>query len=210
MSTQIEIKSHPGTFVTLDDDVADKIGDWGWCLNGAGYAFGRVPGSGFRGRSRPCTHAAIWARTGQWPPKGTVIDHINHDKLDNRISQLRYVTYSINSRNMLKREGTTSKYKGVYFNHTQGKYIGRVGIRIEKKIKHIISSITQDEALAAMCADCIRDLVGGFIPRNFPELSFLEKWKSIGEPQRRQIFRSMAIHNVPIHDNTIFIEQKAA
>jgi hypothetical protein len=194
----------------LDDDVAAKIGGWGWCLCSTGYAIAHLPGSGQFGKMVQCSRAVIWAVTCEWPKKGMEVDHLNHNPLDNRIENLRVVTPSINARNKLKGNGYSSRYKGVHFRHTRGTYIGRVGIRIEKKIKYILSSCTPDETIAGMCADCICDLIGGFLRPNFPELSFLEKWKSIGEPQRRQIFRSMAKNNVPIHDNTIFIEQKAA
>jgi hypothetical protein len=213
MSVQIEIKSRPGTFITLDADVAGKIGHWGWCLRPDGRACAHILGSGSSrtmGKNVLLARAVIWAVTGQWPEKDKHVDHINHDVLDNQISNLRMVIRSQNMRNMLKHKVNSSKYYGVIFDKRRNNWHGRSHIRTEGKGAFIISSCTPDEVLAATAADCIRDLIGGFLPRNFPELSFLEKWKSIGEPQRRQIFRSMAKNNVPIYDNTIFIEQKAA
>ena len=51
----------------------------------------------------------------QKPREGYVIDHINEDKLDNRLSNLREITHSENSHNRCKRkQNATSKYKGVY------------------------------------------------------------------------------------------------
>jgi hypothetical protein len=45
--------------------------------------------------------------------KGFEIDHINGDGLDNRKINLRFVTHSQNMMNSVKRNGTTSKFKGV-------------------------------------------------------------------------------------------------
>ena len=42
------------------------------------------------------------------------VDHINHNRLDNRLENLRLVDDSLNSHNVTKRKGTTSIYIGVY------------------------------------------------------------------------------------------------
>ena len=48
-------------------------------------------------------------------PEGMIIDHRNNNGLDNRRENLRFVTPGQNSQNTLKREGTSSKYKGVVY-----------------------------------------------------------------------------------------------
>jgi hypothetical protein len=209
MSVKIEIKSHPGTFFTVDDDVAEKIGKWGWQLDKKRYVHAHIPGSKPYKRVR-LARAVIWASTGEWPPTDMDVDHINHDILDNRMENLRVVTTSVNLRNMNKQEGASSEFQGVFWNSLRQTWIAKVGVRIEGKLYQIYSSNTPDEVLSAKCADCIRDLVGGWLPRNYPDLIFLDKWKQIGEKQRRQIFHSMAKNNIPILDNTIFIERKVA
>jgi len=45
--------------------------------------------------------------------KGEIVDHINNNKLDNRKSNLRIVTYSQNGQNKIKRQNTSSKFIGV-------------------------------------------------------------------------------------------------
>lgn len=49
-------------------------------------------------------------------PSGMCVDHINHDTLDNRKSNLRIVTKQQNQCNVVKREGNSSRFKGVCWN----------------------------------------------------------------------------------------------
>jgi hypothetical protein len=48
-------------------------------------------------------------------PKGRLVDHRNHNGLDNRKTNLRIATRGQNRCNCRKREGCTSKFKGVAF-----------------------------------------------------------------------------------------------
>ena len=66
-------------------------------------------------------------------PTGKQIDHINGNKLDNRIDNLRMVSCSQNNQNKKKREGTTSKYKNVSFHKRDKKWEVRFYINGQKK-----------------------------------------------------------------------------
>lgn len=68
---------------------------------------------GHKGRTAIFIHKVVWElHEGPIPPN-MKIDHINQDKLDNRIENLRLATMSQNNHNS-KRAGGASKYKGVY------------------------------------------------------------------------------------------------
>ena len=54
------------------------------------------------------------------------IDHINNNPIDNRLSNLRDVTYEENSHNRSKNKNTTSKYYGVKYNKSRNYWNGRL------------------------------------------------------------------------------------
>jgi len=59
-------------------------------------------------------------------PKGMVVDHINHNPLDNRKENLRICTSAENTRNRKIKEGCTSKYKGVIYREKRKKYVATI------------------------------------------------------------------------------------
>lgn len=56
------------------------------------------------------------------------IDHINGDRADNRISNLRLATNSQNLLNQKKRTGSSSEYFGVFFHKTRNRWVTRVTV----------------------------------------------------------------------------------
>jgi len=82
------------------------------------------PGLGYRKGSvlmkNLYAHRVIWAmQTGSWPDSD--IDHINGDRADNRWSNLRSVSRSVNAKNACLRSNNTSGQMGVFW----AKQIGR-------------------------------------------------------------------------------------
>lgn len=80
-------------------------------------------------------------------PKGLVTDHINHDKLDNRRSNLRICTQSQNLQNQRKQKHCSSKYKGVTFSKHANKW--HVTIKHKYKLNHIGYYTSERNAAAA-------------------------------------------------------------
>ena len=65
-------------------------------------------------------------------PQG-FIDHINRDRSDNRLSNLRIVTLSENQQNHKKRKDNTSGVSGVYWSKKDRKWHVRVWVDNEPK-----------------------------------------------------------------------------
>lgn len=84
----------------------------------AGYAFIQVP-QGIR--DAVPFHHVVWILNGKNIPQGMELDHVNENKLNNDISNLRLVTRSTNSRNRKMRNDNTSGVTGIrwsnYHNH---------------------------------------------------------------------------------------------
>lgn len=71
---------------------------------------------------RCLVHRLVWLwHHGEFPAEHT--DHINHDRVDNRIENLRSVTNRQNNFNQRKRiKRTSSRYKGVSWNTRRRKW----------------------------------------------------------------------------------------
>ena len=79
-------------------------------------------------------HRLAWLFVmGKWPTG--MIDHINRDKLDNRISNLRVVDNQTNQRNAKANSRNTSGHRGVYWHKGKNKWYA--SIRVNNKQLHI-------------------------------------------------------------------------
>ena len=81
---------------------------------------------------------------GEWPRED--IDHINHNRLDNRIENLRCVNDSINLRNKSKSKANTSGQTGVY-RTAVGNWIARICVNHKQVNLGTFSDVA--EAIAA-------------------------------------------------------------
>lgn len=105
-----------------------KAGDEAGCLSPQGYRY-----LNFCGRATPAHRLAwLWVY-GEWPTGD--VDHVNRNRLDNRIENLRVVTRSLNIHNSVGRamsgdKGVTAASKGkkwearIMVNH-KAIYLGR-------------------------------------------------------------------------------------
>lgn len=74
-------------------------------------------------------HRLAWIYMNGAIPEGFRIDHINQNRSDNRIANLRLASHSENLRNCKVRRDNTSGTKGVSFDATRGKWAVHVGRR---------------------------------------------------------------------------------
>lgn len=72
---------------------------------------------------------------GYLPVSPKMVDHINGNKLDNRIENLRESTRSQNAMNCKIRKTNTTGYKNVYWAKARNKW--QVSVKVEGKNKHI-------------------------------------------------------------------------
>lgn len=77
--------------------------------------------------------------------KNVIIDHINHDKTDNRKLNLRIADYSKNGMN--KKYDNRSVYPGVRFHKKQNNWSAR--IQVNYNPIHLGTFTTMDEAIKA-------------------------------------------------------------
>lgn len=91
-------------------------------------------------------HRLAWLMTyGEWPAED--IDHINGDKRDNRIANLRAASRSQNMANKGPNRNNTSGYKGVWYFKRTGKWMA--GFRKDGRSIHVGCFDTPEEAAEA-------------------------------------------------------------
>ena len=102
------------------------------------------------------------------PPDHLVVDHINHNGLDNRKANIRPATRAQNNFNRLiiKRKNSSSKYKGVSWKKGKKKWHARIHVNGEYKFLGYF----KEEIQAAKAYDkAAKKYHGQFASLNFPE-----------------------------------------
>lgn len=110
------------------------------CDDGRGYLVGQILGKKVK------AHRAAWAlHYGFWPAE--LIDHINGDKSDNRIANLREATNSQNLMNRGANVNNKSGLKGVSWDRRKEKWQARISRQF--KSRHLGYFATAEEAHSA-------------------------------------------------------------
>lgn len=151
----------------VSDDVREHIGydpatgKFWWkvepgCLAANGYRYIRV-----KGKMR-LAHRMAWVMYHGEEPDG-LVDHINGDRTDNRIENLRLATYSQNSANAKLHTRNTSGLKGASRVFRKGKRTDRwqATITVNNKQTYLGSFGTKEEA-HAVYLDAARKHQGEF------------------------------------------------
>lgn len=91
------------------------------------------------------SHRLAWLYvTGEWP--SNVIDHIDHDRLNNRFSNLRDIDRTQNSQNMSRQSKRSNQTMGVLWRKNRQVWIAK--IVVQKKEIYLGTFKTQEEAAA--------------------------------------------------------------
>jgi len=131
---------HNGEVTKVDDEDYEYLNQWKWGFEGR-YVYRREYKEG--------KYKKIYLhRFLMNTPKGLDTDHINGDKMDNRRSNLRIATRSQNNMNQKPQTRvTSSKYKGVWIDKRNGKWVA--AIKIDRKAKHLGTFATEQDAAIA-------------------------------------------------------------
>jgi hypothetical protein len=157
----LNARKHKGYFAKVDDEDYEELMKYRWSARydkkaKCFYAFRSCKGS----RTALSMHRVIAEA-----PRDMQVDHINHDTLDNRRSNLRLCSPSQNHGNQRKLSGASSQYKGVSWIKARKKWV----VQIKKDRKLFNLGFFDDEKQAARTYDAAAlEFFGEFAYLNFP------------------------------------------
>ncbi len=146
-----------GKFAIVDADDYYRLAEFRWqAVSGFNtiYASGSVAGK--------TVNMHRWIMDA---PDHLVVDHIDHNGLNNCKANLRLCTTAQNIRNSLSIKGATSKYKGVSWDKIRRKW--HVGVRLNNK-RHYVGYFTDEIAAAKAYDEKAKVLHREFACLNFP------------------------------------------
>lgn len=111
-------------YALVDDEDFEKVSQFKWYLHKHGYAV--------TAGSKTKMHRFILNAT----KKEEEVDHVNHNGLDNRRTNIRICTHAQNMFNKNKQINNKSGYKGVYW-EKQGEGFWRARIQVKGKGIHL-------------------------------------------------------------------------
>lgn len=143
----MEIPLTQNLHAIVDADDYDRLSTFIWCAaycqkSKAFYAMRRVKKGDLWTTER--MHRVICGH-----PEGKVVDHINHNTLDNRKNNLRICTIAENARNKRRNTIRTSIFRGVHWNSKSRKWISSISVNSRS---HYLG-IFDDELAAAQAYD---------------------------------------------------------
>lgn len=160
-TTMKKLSISPKGYVLVDDEDYEFLSLFIWKLSKRGYAVGYIP----------------MQRLLMRPARKLVVDHIDWNKLNNQKSNLRICTNSQNRMNNQKKQGTTSKFRGVYWKKNKNKFTAFV----KAAGKNYWLGSFDDEHIAALMRDFwTTELHGEYAQTNFKVVSQWTNPKEIG------------------------------
>lgn len=112
-------------------------------------------------------HRVIWILTNGNIQDGKHIDHINGDKIDNRISNLRLASQAENNRNSRLRSDNKTGIKGVSWLRSRNKFVADICVSgVRKRIGYFDTKEGAEDAYLSLA----QELHGEFALHNRPNL----------------------------------------
>lgn len=141
-----------------------KDGDIFW--KSSGLRAGTDKGNGYRmvclNRRKLLVHRVIWEMHNGTIPDGMEVDHMDGNRSNNRIENLRIVSRSINNRNRAMQSNNTSGYTGVVWIRSRQKW----GARVKVNGKQISLGCFDSIERAVKARDDFVASIGGFTERH--------------------------------------------
>ena len=145
----------------------EELGEVYWNIRKKKVVFGSRAGTANKGREgvyrriitcgrrRFREAVVIWVlKTGEFPPDGMVVDHINRNPLDNRWVNLRLATHSQNQQNKVL---PVTTLKGVSFKAGKNRTKPwRARIHVGRREISLGVYATREEAFNAYCAAAVK------------------------------------------------------
>jgi hypothetical protein len=154
-----------GQFTIVDDEDYEKLAKYRWLAVRSGRTFYAERAVKLWKGNRKRFFNVRMHRQLLNVPEGKIVDHINHNGLDNRRANLRIVTIEQNTWNKRKKSGNcSSRYKGVSWQKSSGRWKAIIVYRG----KWIFIGYFDDEVLAAKAYDAkAQELFGEYAALNF-------------------------------------------
>ena len=150
---EIRVSGHP---VLIDEEDYNRVSKYKWCLMKGSYTFYVRTGKATQ------LHRFILNA-----PKGSNIDHIDGNGLNNQKNNLRYATKTENSQNRHFRGGKIP-YKGVSLQSKKNKYQARIKVNRREIYLGLFSS--------AVCAALAYDKAAKKYFGEFANINFSDSW----------------------------------
>ena len=139
------VKTSNGDYFVLDANMWDSVKEYTWRINHCGYVETAIS---FPKRKRIFLHRLLCnVLLLDW--KKFQVDHINRNKLDNRMSNLRVVSNAFNQLNTSLRKDNTWGEKGISLEKRWGKGRWVATISVNKKNICLGRFYTKEEAIKA-------------------------------------------------------------
>ncbi len=155
-------------FAIVDAEDYNRLNKYKWCLSKTthtNYALTRVKAKRVKGK-RAKRKAMLMHRFILNAPRHLVVDHINHNGLDNRKKNLRLCTRAENNRNRRSFCKGTSRYKGVSWDKKRKLFLA--AIRCNGKYYNLGRFKSETKAAKAYDKKA-KELFGEFAFLNFPD-----------------------------------------